>query len=178
VDNLAVHTAVGNRVAAAHIELDIAAVVAHMVETDIVVVAVHIAMDIVAPHMIATDTVAVVAHIVTECMVATDIVTEAEYTVATGIVDTVLTVVYIVAGDWYTDLSLLEHTTVGRMDLCPLMCCRSHRKTAHSPHFVFRNLCSTLSQSVQRQEHAHHDHTGYKMSYWLEPGYGMPDTQL
>jgi hypothetical protein len=81
------------------------------------------------------------------------------------IVGRVLTVVDIVVEDWCTDLILLEHTKVGCIGLCLLMCGHNHHKTGHALHCVCRNLRSTLLLFVGLQGRAHHGHTGYKKWY-------------
>jgi hypothetical protein len=149
VGNPVVHRPVGNlTVVARKVEMDTVPGVDHMAGMDTVP-----GVD----HMAGMDTVPGVDH-----MVEMDIVLEAAHMVEMDIVDRVLMVVDIVAEDWRTDLILLEHTKFGRIDLCLLMCCHNHHKTGHSLHFVFRNLCNALLQFVELQEHAHHDHTGYK----------------
>ena len=142
--NLVEHKAVGNLAA-----------VARKVGGDIAVAAVHIEMDIEAEiaHMVETDTEI-------GCTVAMD--TEAEDMVAMEMVDRVLTVEDMVFEDWCTDLILLDHTQVGCVDLCLPTCCHKHHKNVHGLHCVSRNLCSTQPQLVELQEYARHGRTEYK----------------
>ncbi len=156
------HTAVDNPTALARrAEVDIGA--AHKVETDIVPG---------ADYMVAMDTEAETVH-----RVEADIEAEAVHWIEMDIVDRALMVVNSVAEDWCTDLILPEHTQVDYIDPCLPTCCRNYHKTAHAPHSVYRNLCSTPLLLVELQEHAHHDHTAYKKLYLPQHEHGMPDKQ-